>query len=59
MGIEWPNRTAAGTKAAVSGVLLKNAPRRKQDVLIPKAKRIKRRERPAEEEEGEVGTKIQ
>ena len=50
---------AAGTKAAVSGALQKNAPKRKQDVLIPKGKRLKRRAKPGEEDEEEIGTKIE
>ena len=48
------------TKAGLAGVLASQAPKRKQDVLIPKKKRVQRRMRPVEpEDESEIGTKIE
>ena len=41
------------TKAAMEGVLAGKAPRRKQQVLIPKKKRVQRRLRPKETEQSE------
>lgn len=44
----------------MAGVLKTEAPKRKQEVLIPKNKRVQRRMRPKEdgEDSEEIGTKI-
>ena len=44
----------------MAGVLKTEAPKRKQEVLIPKKKRVQRRMRPKEdgEDSEEIGTKI-
>ena len=49
----------AKTKESLNQMLSSSAPRRKQEVLIPKQKRVKRRLRPIDPEESkEIGTKI-
>ena len=53
------NTVKAETKTGMKGVLSSSAPRRKQEILIPKQKRVQRRLRPSLAEDSEdFGTKI-
>lgn len=63
MGKDQPqiavNTVNSKAKAALKGVLASSAPKRKQQVLIPKNKRVQRRPRPAQADESEeIGTQI-